>query len=98
MPNIQLQGGEQDGYQSPINSVTTRPNIFYAVPLIHEDLVKATKGVKARTALREKLATLAYAYEKTVRKDKVGWEYVYVRAPELDKEPATKPESADGTS
>lgn len=98
MPGIQLFGGEQDGYQAPISSTTGRPDIYYAVPLIHEDLVKATKGVKARNAVRENLATLAYVYEKARRRDKVGWEYVYVRAPELDKEPVTYPEGAEGAS
>jgi len=43
------------------------------------------RGAKAKLAMREKLATLAYVYDKTVRKDRVGWEYQYVRCAEKDK-------------
>ena len=35
--------------------------------------------------MRRKLGVLAYAYDKTVRREKVGWEYQYVRCPEQDK-------------
>lgn len=85
MPQIQLIGGELDGLELPIPSVTPRPDVYYAVPLVDEPLVRETKGSKARAAMRRKLAVLAYVYDRTVRKDKVGWEYQYMRAPEHDK-------------
>ena len=85
MPQIQLIGGELDGLELPIPSITPRPDMYYAVPLTDEPLVRSTKGTKARAALRRKLGTLAYAYNKTVQKDRVGWEYQYVRCPEQDK-------------
>jgi hypothetical protein len=85
MPQIQLIGGELDGLTLPIPSVQARPEIYYAVPLIDEPVVRATKGTKARAAVRRKLGVLAYVYDKTVRKDQVGWEYQYLRRPDQDK-------------
>ena len=85
MPQIQLIGGELDGLEMPIPSVTPRPDMYYAVSLADAALVQGTKGTKARAAMRSRLGTLAYAYNKTVRKDRVGWEYQYVRCPERDK-------------
>ena len=55
------------------------------MPLFDEAVVRATKGSKARAALRRKLGILAYTYDSTVRKEKVGWEYQYVRCPERDR-------------
>jgi hypothetical protein len=85
MPQIQLVGGELDGLTLLLPAVQARPDVYYAVPLVDEVLVRATKGTKARAAMRRKLGVLAYAYDKTVRKEKVGWEYQYVRSPEQDK-------------
>lgn len=85
MPQIQLIGGELDGLTLSISSVQARPDVYFAVPLIDEPVVRATKGTKARAAMRNKLGILAYVYDKTVRKDKVGWEYQYLRCPSRDK-------------
>jgi len=85
VPQIQLIGGELDGLLMSIASVTPRPDMYYAVPLLDESLVRETKGAKARAAMRQKLGTLAYAYNRTVRKDCVGVEYQYFRCPEQDK-------------
>ena len=85
MPQIQLIGGELDGLTLPIASVTPRPDVYFAVPLEDEKLVRTTKGTKARAAMRNKLGVLAYVYDKTVRKDRVGWEYQYRRFPDQDK-------------
>lgn len=85
MPQIQLIGGELDGLELAIPSVQARPEIYYAVPLVDEPLVRATKGTKARAAIRRRLGILAYVYERTVRKDRVGWEYQYLRCPDQDK-------------
>lgn len=85
MPQIQLIGGELDGLELTIPSMQTRPDIYYAVPLIDEPLVRATKGTKAKAALRRKLSVLAYTYNRTVRKDRVGWEYQYLRCPQKDR-------------
>lgn len=89
MPQIQLIGGEMDGLTLPIQSVQPRPEVYYAVPLADEAMVRATKGAKARAALRRKLGILAYVYDKTVRKDNVAWEYQYLRRPDRDKVPST---------
>lgn len=85
MPQIQLIGGELDGLTLALPAVQARPDVYYAVPLCDEALVRATKGTKARAAMRRKLGVLAYVYDKTVRKDRVGWEYQYIRRPEQDK-------------
>jgi hypothetical protein len=85
MPQIQLVGGELDGMELSIASVTPRPDIYYAVPLLDEAVVRATKGSKARATLRRKLGILAYVYDSTVRKEKVGWEYQYIRCPDKDR-------------
>lgn len=85
MPQIQLVGGEKDGLIITLPSIVTRPDVYYAVPNSDDEKVRYTKGAKARTALREKLAVLAYVYEKTVKMDKVGWEYRYRRDPARDK-------------
>lgn len=85
MPQIQLVGGELDGLTVPLPAVQARPDIYYAVPLVDEALVRATKGTKARAAMRRKLGTLAYVYDKTMRQEKVGWEYQYLRCPEQDR-------------
>ncbi len=95
MPQIQLIGGELDGWTTSVPSVNNRPDVYFAVPLQDEGQVKATKGAKCRAALRTKLATLAYSYIKTIRKDKVGWEYQYVRTPERDKASERQGEEAE---
>lgn len=85
MPQIHLVGGELDGLEMPLPAVQARPDVYYAVPLLDEPLVRGTKGTKARAAMRRKLGTLAYVYDKTVRREKVGWEYQYLRCPEQDR-------------
>jgi hypothetical protein len=92
MPQIQLFMGEKDGFIITIPAVVTRPEVYYATPSECDEQIRAVKGPKARMAVREKLATLAYVFDKTVRKEKVGWEHQFVRCPEQDKvtDPATE--------
>ena len=85
MPQIQLVGGELDGLTIPLAAVQARPDIYYAVPLVDEALVRATKGTKARANMRRRLGVLAYVYDSTIRKERVGWEYQYLRTPEQDR-------------
>ena len=94
MPQIQLIGGELDGMEISISSAQARPDIYYAVPLKDEPQVRQTKGAKARGEIRSRLAVLAYSFDRTVRRDRVGWEYCYVRDPERDKDPVS-PDSTD---
>ena len=87
MPQIQLIGGELDGMEIPISSAQARPDVYYAIPLTDEPKVRKIKGVKARNEVRSRLAILAYTFDATVRRDRIGWEYRYLRTPEHDKEP-----------
>ena len=84
MPQIQLIGGEKDGQVIPIQAAAPRPDIYYAVPNIHDEKLRPLKG-KARVKMEEQLAVLAYTYDRYVRKNGVGWEYRYIRCPERDK-------------
>lgn len=99
VPQIQLMGGEKDGFTITIPAVTNRPEIYFATPNECDEQIRAVKGPKARMAVREKLSTLAYVYNKTVRKEKVGWEYQFVRCPERDKgaEPDPAPSDVETT-
>jgi hypothetical protein len=85
MPHIALYGGEQDGQLIPDASTKERPEIYYAVPLVDDDKVKAVRGQQKKNQLREKLGVLAYKFDKEVMREGIGKEYVYVRAPQLDK-------------
>lgn len=95
MPQIQLVGGELDGMEIPISSAKSRPDIYYGVPLKDEVRVRKTKGTRARDEIRSRLAVLAYTYGRTVRRDRVGWEYLYLRTPECDKGDPAIPGDAD---
>ena len=95
MPQIQLIGGELDGMEISISSAQARPDIYYAVPLKDEPRVRQTKGAKARGEVRSRLAVLAYTFDRTVRRDRIGWEYCYVRDPEYDKKPVVSDGNAD---
>lgn len=83
MPHIHLMGGEQDGQLVP--NATKRPDIYFAVPLADDARVKDVRGQRKKDELRERLGTLAYCFEKEVVREGIGIEYVYVRAPKLDK-------------
>lgn len=84
MPEIQLMGGEQDGHTVTIPSISDCPEIFYAVPLADLEKIRATEGTTQRLAIREKLATLAYRFDRIhVTGDDATLRYS--RAPERDK-------------
>lgn len=84
MPHIHLVGGEQDGQLVP-NAPKDRPKVYYAVPLADDAKLKSVRGQKKKDELRERLGVLAYRFEKEVVKEGIGTEFVYVRAPKLDK-------------
>lgn len=84
MPEIQLMGGEQDGH-----TVTTTtencPEVFYAVPLADAQKIRETRGNLKKLVMRDKLATLAYRFDRVVAVDG-RVELRYVRDPSMDKE------------
>lgn len=82
MPHIHLMGGEQDGQLIP--NATKDQSVYYAVPLVDDQKLKSARG-KKKEELRLTLGTLAYRFHKEVVKEGIGTEYVYVRAPQLDK-------------
>ena len=82
MPHIHLVGGEQDGQLIP--NATKDETIYYAVPLVDDSKIKSARG-KKKEELRAVLGTLAYRFQREVVKEGIGTEYVYVRAPQLDK-------------
>jgi len=81
VPHIHLMGGEQDGQLVP--NATKDETIYYAVPLVDDAKLKSARG-KKKEELRATLGILAYRFQKEVVKD-IGTEYIYVRAPQLDK-------------
>lgn len=85
MPHIHLMGGEQDGQLIPDVNDKTRPEIYYAVPLADDSKLKSVQGQRKRDALRQRLGVLAYKFEKENLREGIGKEFVYVRAPQLDK-------------
>lgn len=88
MPHIHLVGGEQDGQLVPNANAKTRPDVYFAVPLADDAKLKSAEGQRKKNELRKRLGVLAYKFDKEVVKEGIGTEYVYVRAPQLDKEPA----------
>ena len=85
MPHIALYGGEQDGQLIPDADSKNLPEVYYAVPLAEDGKLKEVRGQQKKKQLQQKLGTLAYKFEKEVVREGVGKEYVYVRAPQLDK-------------
>ena len=85
MPHIHLMGGEQDGQLVPNANAKNRPDVYFAVPLADDEKVKVVRGQKKKDELRERLGVLAYRFEKEIVREGIGLEYVYVRAPKLDK-------------
>ena len=90
MSHIALHGGEQDGKLIPNDPLREkkRPEVYYAVPLLDDEKLKAARGEVQKARLQERLGVLAYRFDKKVTKEGIGTEYIYVRSPQLDKEPA----------
>lgn len=84
MPHIALYGGEQDGQLIP-DVPKEHPEVYYAVPLVDDDKLKKVRGQVKKKELRERLGVLAYKFEKEIMREGIGMEYIYVRAPQLDK-------------
>jgi hypothetical protein len=84
VPVIHLYGGECDGYRQKVR-FTTRPEVFYAVPLLDMERIRKTvKPTVARETAIEEARRLAYTFKKIqVGGDDV--EYRYERAPDQDK-------------
>ena len=84
MPELQLVGGEQDVHTVRV-ATSNCPEVFYAVPLADVEKIRAASGNLNRLILRDKLARLAYRFDKILSiEGRV--ELRYVRAPEMDKE------------
>lgn len=90
MPYIALYGGEQDGQLIPDASEKNRPEIYYAIPLVHDSKVKEVRGQVKKKQLQEKLGVLAYKFDKEVMREGIGLEYQYIRTPQLDKNATAK--------
>jgi hypothetical protein len=84
MPDLQLVGGEQDGHTVKV-ATSNMPEVFYAVPLADVEKIRSAHGNLNRLILRDKLARLAYRFDKIISIDG-HVELRYVRAPEKDKE------------
>lgn len=84
MPELQLVGGEQDGHKVTV-ATSNCPEVFYAVPLADVEKIRAVRGNLNRLILRDRLAILAYRFDKIHAVDG-RVELRYVRAPEMDKE------------
>lgn len=87
MSQMHLIGGELDGMEISLSSSQSRPDMYFGVPLKDELRVRQTKGARARSEIRGQLATLAYTYDRMIRRDRIGWEYRYLRTPGQDKDP-----------
>jgi len=80
-----LYGGEKDGYgQDGEVTISAHdcPNIFYAVPNIDDEKIRATHGTDAKRELRDKLAVLAYEFDGESSTHDL---FVMRRNPKLDK-------------
>lgn len=81
MSKLQLFGGEKDGWSDNV-SPDSRPDVFYAVPNLDDDLIKKAHGTKVKEDLREKLSVLAYKFDA----DKsTANHFRMMRCPELDR-------------
>lgn len=88
--HIHLMGGEQDGKLIPDSFGDDKhPKVYFAVPLLDDEKVKAARGEQQRQKLMNRLGVLAYKFDKKVMKEGIGMEYIYVRAPQLDKSTAS---------
>jgi hypothetical protein len=80
-----LYGGEKDGYGQDGElslSADDCPNVFYAVPNIDEERIRATHGTDAKRELRDKLAVLAYEFDGEASTSEM---FVMRRNAKLDK-------------
>lgn len=82
MATMELYGGERDGDEIKRITADARPDVFYAVPSIDGDKVAKARGKLAKSELRDKLAILAYEYDKDASTDD---HFVMRRNAALDK-------------
>jgi hypothetical protein len=76
-----LMGGEKDGWEVEI-SEDDRPDVFYVVPAADDGRVGDCKTNKAKLEMRNKLAVLAYKFNKESSNPN---RFKMDRAPELDR-------------
>lgn len=90
MPWICLYGDECDGYRQKV-SFLERPDIYYAVPLLDMEDIKAIKDPKSKEAAFKDRARLAYTFWEMVATEE-DIEYRYQRAEDksLDLPPRTE--------
>jgi hypothetical protein len=87
MARICLYGGECDGYEEETNVTThSRPEVFYAVPLLDMGEIKILKDPASKMAMKTALSTLAYAFKDYVPHSEHGLVYRYLRCAEKDKD------------
>ena len=85
MAKMILHGGEKDGLgQDGELTISAKdcPRIFYAVPNLDDEKIRQQKGNDAKRELRDKLAILAYEFDKDSSTDQT---FVMRRRPHLDK-------------
>ena len=80
---VQLCGGEQDGYRTNIEFRTRTPEMFFIWRAIDNETITLASG-KDRMVLADKLAVLAYRLDDTGNQDGKS-ELRYVRHAEADK-------------
>lgn len=77
--NVELFGGEQDGYRASIELRSRIPDVFYIWRAADNDKISRASG-KERMVLADKLAVLAYRLD-----DQTDKQLRYVRHEEADK-------------
>ena len=83
VPELQFVGGEQDGHTVTVSTINHCPEYFYAVPLADLEKIRAAPDVFQRLVIREKLAILAYRFERILITNRTI-SLRYVRHPEMD--------------
>jgi hypothetical protein len=89
--SIQLAGGEQDGFRDKLETDGGFPALVYVWRATDDEKMRRIEG-DARKVLADRLGVLAYRYLGTVEKPELpgGVEFLYTRAPEMDKKLTSK--------
>ena len=84
--NIQLIGGEKDGYRESLEIEAGRPDLVFIWRTEDDQRIQKVKG-DARKVLVERLGVLAYKFKDMVTKPEMpgGLEFRYERDPKSDK-------------
>jgi hypothetical protein len=82
VPTLHLFGGEMDGYRQQVEFLT-RPDIFYAVPLLEMEDIKKLRNPASRQHAIKTRGRLAYKFWQ-VSATEEAIEYRYQRVPDMD--------------